>query len=128
MALAKQVKIGGSYYKGTSLSVDSASGAYVIFIAATGTGGSAFNSLSIIPSSAGAGDTMLVEHMATNSGTGGALVATLAESIPNMGAGIPINLDFFAMEKMASGEALKLTYTNTASIAMTVFVVSERGR
>lgn len=128
MALPKQVKVGGSYYKGTSLSVDSASGDYVIFIVATGTGGSAFNSLSIIPSSAGAGDTMLVEHRVTNSGTGGAVIATLAESIPNMGAGIPINLDFFAMERMGSGEALKVTYTNTASIAMTLFIVSERGR
>lgn len=128
MAIPKQVKVGGSYYKGTSLSVDSASGNYVIFIAATGTGGSAFNSLSIIPGAAGAGDTMLVEHRATNSGTGGAIIATLAESLPNMGAGIPLNLDFFAMEKMAAGEALKVTYTNTASIAMTVFIVSERGR
>ena len=96
MALPKQVKVGGSYYKGTSLSVDSASGDYVIFIVATG--------------------------------TGGAVIATLAESIPNMGAGIPINLDFFAMERMGSGEALKVTYTNTASIAMTLFIVSERGR
>lgn len=126
MAVPKQVKVGGSYYKGSILNVASASGDYVVFLTLTGTGGCAVNSISITPEAAGPGDTMKLEHM--SGATGGNVVATLAESLPNMGAGIPINLDFFAMEKVLTGESLKLTYSNTALTSMQVFIILERGR
>lgn len=126
MAIAKRVKEGGCYYKGTILPVSSASGDYVAFLSITGTGGCAVNSLSIVPSQAGAGDTIRVEHVSGT--TGSNVIATLAETIPNIGAGIPINFDFIAMEKVSGGNSIKVTYTNTASIAMNVFLVVERGR
>jgi len=125
MAIPKRVKQGGCYYKGSILPVSSASGDYVAFLSITA-GGCALNGISVIPASAGPGDTIKLEHLTQSSG--GAVVATLAESIPNMGAGIPINLDFYAQELMLSGESLKLTYTNTASVAMNVFIILERGR
>ena len=125
MAVPKQIKVGGSYYKGSVLPISSASGDYVAFLTITG-GGCGVNSISVIPSSAGPGDTFKLEHM--SNATGGTVLATLAESLPNMGAGIPINLDFFAMEKLLANESLKLSYTNTASVAMNVFIVLERGR
>lgn len=126
MAINKRVKQGGSYYKGSILAVSSASGDYVTYLTITGTGGCALNGIAIIPENAGAGDTMKLEHL--SGATGGSVLATLAESIPNLGGGIPINLDFYAQELMLGGESLKLTYTNTASVAMSVFVILERGR
>ena len=124
MAIPKQVKVGGSYYKGSTLAVSSASGDYVAFL--TITGGCAVNGISVIPSQAGAGDTIKLEHL--SSASGGAVLATLAEDIPNLGAGIPLNFDFFAMEKLLGSESIKLTYTNTSSVAMSVFIIIERGR
>lgn len=125
MAIPKRVKQGGSYYKGSTLVVSSASGDYVAFLSISA-GGCALNGISVIPSAAGTGDSMKLEHIVGT--TGSDVIATLAETIPNLGAGIPINLDFYAQEKMAAGESLKLTYTNTASVAMDVFIILERGR
>lgn len=126
MALPKQVKVGGSYHKGYIMPILSTPGDYTLFITLTGSGGAAANGISLTPSEAGPGDTMKVQHMSNR--TGGNQLALLAEDIPNMGGGIPINLDFFSMEKLASDESLKVTYTNTASVAMNVFVIVERGR
>ncbi|GAG53818.1 unnamed protein product [marine sediment metagenome] len=125
MAIAKQVKIGGAYYKGYTIDVLSAAGTYSTFMALT-TGGSAVNSVSIIPDSAGAGDKINMFHTANS--TGGKNVATLAEDIPNLGAKVPINLDLIAMERIDAGEALKVSYINVASIAMNVHIIVERGR
>ena len=126
MAIGKRVKEGGCYYKGTILPVSSASGTYVTFLSLTGTGGCAVNSLSIVPANAGPGDYVNVEHV---QGTAGSVViATLAENLYNMGGGIPINLDFIAMEKVLSGNSIKVSYINTASVAMNVFLILERGR
>ena len=125
MALPKRVKVGGSYYKGTIMSVAASSGDYVAFLTIS-SGGCAVNGITVIPEKAGSGDSIKLEHM--SGASGGNILATLAETIPNMGAGIPLNFDFFAMEMVNAGESIKLTYTNTALTSMDVFIILERGR
>lgn len=125
MAIPKRVKEGGSYYRGYSLPVAASSGDYVLF-ASISSGGCAVNSVSVIPDKAGSGDTFKLENIVGT--TGSNVLAVLAESMPNMGAGIPISLDFFAMEKILAGNSLKLTYSQTALTSLTVYVLVERGR
>ena len=125
MAIPKQVKIGGSYYKGHTLTVTAAPGDYATYMSISA-GGCAVNGITIVPSKAGSGDTYKLEHM--DATTGGSQVALIAESIPNLGANVAMNLDLFSMEKMGSGHALKITYSNVASTSMEVFVIIERGR
>ena len=126
MAIGKKVKTGGAYYKGSTLAVSSASGDYVAYLTIS-SGGCAVNSIAVIPSSAGSGDTFKLEHVDGTS-SGSTVLATIGEALPNMGAGIPINLDFYAQELMLTDHALKITYSNTSSIANTIFIILERGR
>jgi len=82
------------------------------------------NSISMTPDAYGAGDTMQLNHM--NSGTTGSL-AIIAESIYNAGAGVAVQFDFPALEPMGTNEPLRLTYTNTASVAVAVHTIVEYG-
>src|SRR3990167_238874 len=119
MAIPKRVKEGGSYYKGYTLPVAASSGDYTIFMSIS-SGGCAINGVSVINSKAGVGDTYKLEHVKGTAGSD--VVATLGETLPNMGAGVPTNLDFIAMEKVLAGNSLKLTYTNTALTSLTAFI------
>lgn len=122
MALQKRIKVGGGYYLGSKCIVSSASGGYTAVI--VNTSGAAINGISITPDAYGAGDTMKLEHMNDSSGTGQVL-AILAENIHNVGGGATIMLDFPAAELVNNGESVLFTYTNTASVAMNVYLVSE---
>ncbi len=122
MALPKRIKVGGSYYKGYTLSVGASTGAYPLIIAQTS--GLAVNSLSVTPGAAGVGDTWKLRHYNDNSGTG-KVTALLAEDIPNMGKNATVMLDFPAAEKVDTGECLRLDYTNVAGTGMSVFVIVE---
>lgn len=122
MAIGKRVKVGGSYYKGYKCTVSAASGDYVALI--VNTSGAAINGISITPDGYGALDTMKVEHYDDIGGTG-TVLAILAENIYNQGAGSPIMFDYPAMELVNNGECIKFTYTNTASVAMNVYLIAE---
>lgn len=122
MALAKRVKVGGAYYKGDVCIVSSAPGDYSKVI--VNTSGAAINGMSITPDMYGALDTWKLVHYNDAAGTG-MILAILAESIHNVGAGATITLDFPAAELINNGECMKFTYTNTASIAGNVYLVSE---
>ena len=124
MALPKRVKEGGIYYKGYRLSVLSATGDYIIAINPSNTN-CAVNGMSITPDSAGAGDTFAVAHYDNTATTGGRLIKQIATGIYNVGGGITISLDFAAMQMMSPGESLRLTYSQTASTAMPVYVMVE---
>lgn len=125
MALGKRVKEGGSFYKGYSLPILGASGDTTLFMAVS-SGGCAINSIAIIPDVAGVGDTIKLENVQGTAGS--TVIATLGESLPNMGAGIPISLDFICLEKVLPGNSLKLTYTNTSLNSVTAYIIVERGR
>ena len=120
MALDKRTKIGGAYFQGFRLIVSSAPGNYVLDMAQTGAAG--INSLTVIPDQYGAGDTLTISHM--NSDTT-ITKATLATNLYNMGRNVSQVFDFPALEDMRTGESLRLTYVNTASIAMNVYTLVE---
>ncbi len=122
MAIPKLVKVGGTYYKGDSLPVSAGTGDYQLDFTFTTAG--ATNALSIIPTKTGDGDTMKVEHLDAN----GDLKVTLAEGIPNLGGFAAWKLDFPALQKVLANETIRLTYTNVAGVAMTVYMVLERIR
>jgi phosphoribosylaminoimidazole (AIR) synthetase len=122
MALQKHIKVGGGYYKGYKLSVGATPGDYTSIV--VNTSGAAMNGLSITPDGYGVGDTMKVEHFDDASGTGNCL-AILAEDIHNAGANSAVMLDFPAAELVDRGESIKFTYTNTATVAMNVYLIAE---
>lgn len=122
MALNKSVKVGGSYYKGYELLVSSAAGAYILDMSLDVP--CVINSISMTPDTYGAGDTMKLQHM--NSSTTGSL-GLLAETVYNAGGGVAIQFDLPALEPMAAGEPLRLTYTNTAGRAVAVHTIVEYG-
>lgn len=122
MALPKKVKVGGGYYKGYKCAVSSASGSYNTLI--VNTGGCAINGVSITPDEYGAGDLMSLVHQNGTDGNG-TTIAILSEDMYNIGKGASIMLDFPAAELVNSGECLNFTYLNTASIAMSVYLIVE---
>lgn len=122
MALQKQVKTGGTYFKGHSLAINSASGDYTLVI--TNTAGAALNGVSICPDKYGAGDTFALKHMNDVAGTG-SVVSIMAEGIYNMGANAAVALDFPSLQLINNTQSLKFIYTNTASVAMNVYLISE---
>ena len=122
MALPKRTRIGGGYYRGYMCTVNAASGSYVALI--VNTSGAAINGMSVTPDGYGSGDSMKIEHWDDVGGTGN-ILAILAEDIYNQGAGSPIMFDFPAMELVNSGECIKFTYINTASVAMNVYLIAE---
>lgn len=122
MALAKRVKVGGAYYRGDVCIVSSAGGDYAKVI--TNTSAAAINGVSVTPDMYGPLDTWKLVHYNDPAGTGQVL-AIIAESINNVGAGSTITLDFPAAELINNGECMKFIYTNTASVAGNVYLVSE---
>lgn len=122
MALNKAVKVGGSYYKGFELLVSSSAGSYVLDMSLSVP--CVVNSISFTPDTYGAGDTMSLKHMSVGTTS---VVATIADSIYNPGAGMAVSLDFPALEPMAADEPLRLTYTNVATKAVAVHCIVEYG-
>ena len=120
MAMGKSVKIGGAYYKGHELLVSSSAADYVVDMVAPSA--AAINSVNITPDMYGAGDKFTLTHLTSD--TAGTL-AILAEDIYNPGANAGTAFDFPALEKMNTGESLRLTYTNTASVSGAVHIVVE---
>lgn len=121
MALPKAIKVGGSYYKGYALTVSAGTGDYILDMTLA-TSACAVNGITIITSEYGAGDHFKLEHLDSSSN----VLETLAETVFNVGASVAWELDFSAIEKMLAGEKLRLTYTNVAGTAMTVYTLVER--
>lgn len=122
MALPKLVKIGGSFYKGYKLTVDAATGDYVLDM--TLSVACVINGIAVVPDAYGAGDYFKLEHL----NSANEVLATLAETIYNVGANAAWMLDFSALEKMAAGDKFRLTYTNVAGQALSVYTNLERIR
>ena len=128
MPIPKQVKSGGIYYQGYVITVASAAGNYPIAIfPAGGTKACAVMGISITPDSkgAGAGDYFDVAHMDTTGATGGVIIKQIATGIRNMGGGVAQSFDFAAMQLMSTSDSLRVTYVNSASQAMPVFITVE---
>jgi hypothetical protein len=120
MALHKQVKVGGSFYKGYELLVSSPTGSYVIDM--TLDSSCAINSISITPDVYGSGDTIKLSHMSVGSSSS---LKIIADTIYNAGAGVSIAFDFPALEPMLSNEPLRLTYNNVAGKAIALHMIVE---
>jgi len=120
VALPKRVKIGGSYYKGYKLVVSATPGAYVLDMTIAIAG--AINGISIIPDTYGAGDYFKLEHLDASN----VVIETLADTIYNVGANSAWQLDFSSLELMGAGHKFRLTYTNVAGAAMSVYTCIER--
>ena len=124
MALPKRTKQGGIRYYGYKLSVNSASGNYPIALIPSSTS-CAVNGISVTPDSAGANDYFDVAHVTTTAATGGVVVKQIATGIYNIGGGVTISLDFASMQMLDAGDSIRLTYVNSGSVAMSVFVTVE---
>lgn len=128
MALPKRVKEGGIYYQGYKITVASAAGNYPIAIFPSGgTKACAVVGLSVIPDSkgAGSGDYFDIAHMNTTGATGGVVIKQIATSIFNIGGGVAQSFDFAALQLMSTSESLRVTYVNSASQAMPVYITVE---
>lgn len=124
MALPKRVKTGGIFYRGHKINVLSAPGNYVIAIAPSTTA-CAVNGISVTPDSDAVNDYFDVAYVNTTGTSGGTIVKQIASGIYNLGGGITISLDFAAMQLMDIGESIRVTYVNTASVAMPVYITVE---
>lgn len=122
MALTKRIKLGGAYYEGYKIAVSATPADYPVYI--QNDRGAALNGMSIIPDSAGSGDTIKIAHYSGLSGAGH-IIALIATNVYNMGQDSAIVLDFPAAELVNAGESIKVTYVNTASIAMNVHILTE---
>ena len=128
MPIPKHVKQGGIYYKGYVVTDASAAGNYPIAIVpADGTKACAVMGISITPDSkgAGSGDYFDIAHMDTTGVTGGTLIKQIATGIRNIGGGVAQSFDFAAMQMLSTGDSLRVTYVNSASQAMPVFITVE---
>lgn len=123
MALAKRVKVGGSFFKGYKLSVLATPGDYILDMALSGRA-CAVNGITVTPDKYGSGDYFKLEHYDST----GAIATTLLETVFNIGAGISLQFDFSALEAMLSGSKLRLTYSNVAGTALNVYTIVERIR
>ena len=124
MALPKRTKQGGIFYQGYQLDVASAAGDYPIAIIPSTTG-CAVNAISVTPDSRGLGDYFDVAHMDTTGTTGGRVIKQIATGIHNRGGGLTLGFDFASLQMVDTGESLRFTYVNTASIAMPVYITVE---
>lgn len=121
MALTKQVKIGGSYYKGHKFTIGAGAGDTVCDM--TITSACVINGITVVPDVYGAGDHFKLEHIASDNTT---VLSTLAESVYNIGANAAWQFDFAALERCAAGEKFKLTYTSVAGLALNLYTCVER--
>lgn len=122
MALSKRVMRGGSYYKGYKLSVSATPGDYVLDM--TLSTACVINGLTVIPDTYGAGDYFKLEHLDADNN----VVKTLGETVYNVGASAAWEFDFAALEQMLPGHKFRLTYTNVAGSALSVYTNVERIR
>lgn len=128
MAIPKRVKEGGIYYQGYVITVNSAAGNYPIAIfPAGGTKACAVMGISITPDSkgAGSGDYFDIAHVDTTGATGGRIVKQIATGIHNVGGGVALSFDFSAMQLLSTSDSLRVTYVNSASVAMPVYIIVE---
>lgn len=134
MALPKRVRdVGGSFYKGYKLTVSAGAGDYVLNMALSDMG-CAVNGILVTPDAAGAGDYFKLEHL----NSAGNAVKTesntikddgvIAETIYNIGKYVTQRFDFVSLEVFDTGDILRLTYTNVAGVAMSVYTTVERIR
>lgn len=119
MALPKRVKVGGSYYKGYSLTVNASAADYTLDM--TLTEASAINGINIIPDAYGAGDYFTIQHLDSAS----AIVETLVDTVYNVGASAAWHFDLSALELMGASHKFRLIYTSVAGVAMTVYTCVE---
>ena len=124
MALSKRIKVGGSQYVGHKLTVSAAPGDYALDMVLSDSKQAAVNGITITPDRYGAGDYFKLEHLTATSG--GSTVRTIASTVYNIGAGVSVMLDFSALEDMQPNHTLRLTYSNVASTAMSVYTIVER--
>ena len=124
MALPKRTKQGGIRYYGYKLDVSSAAANYPIALIPSSTS-CAVNGVSVTPDSAGANDYFDVAHVSTTAATGGMIVKQIATGIYNLGGGITVSLDFASMQMLDAGDSIRVTYVNSASVAMSVFITVE---
>ena len=122
MAIPKQVKVGGSFYKGYKLTVSAPAGDYVLDM--TLTTACAINGITVIPDKYGAGDYFKIQHLDSNN----VEKRVIVETVYNVGANAAWLFDLIAMEMMAPGDKFRLTYTNVAGVAMNVYTNVERIR
>jgi hypothetical protein len=122
MAINKQVKIGGSYYKGYKLVVGAGVGSYQLDM--TFPTSCVVNGITVIPDAYGTGDYFKIEHLDVN----GVLIRTIAENIYNVGANAAWLFDLIALERMNPGDKFYLTYQNVAGVALNVYTNVERIR
>lgn len=121
MALPKRVMVGGAYYKGYKLTVSATPGPYQLDMTLS-TKACAANGISITPDAYGAGDYFKLEHLdASNT-----VIARLGETIYNIGKNVTQIFDFPAYELLDAGHKFRLTYTNVAGTAMSVYTTLER--
>ena len=124
MALSKKVKNGGVLFVGNALVVNSAKGDYVMAIIPSLTS-NAVNGIAVTPSSAGVGDTFVLNHVDTTAVSGGILVKELIKDVNNIGGNHSLNFDFATLEMVKPGESLRFIYTNASSQAMDVHTITE---
>jgi hypothetical protein len=115
MPLPKRVKVGGSYFKGYKLVVSAGVGDYVLDM--TLAQASCINAIDVITDAYGAGDYFKLQHLDASN----VVVETLADTIYNIGAGGTWEFDFSAAELMGAGHKFRLTYTNVAGTALSVY-------
>jgi hypothetical protein len=121
MALPKDVRVGGAYYKGYKLTVLAPVGDYQLDMTLASKS-CAVNGITVVPDVYGAGDYFKLEHLNSDD----VVQALLAETVYNIGAHIAWLFDFPAYELMDAGDKFRLTYTNVAGKAMSVYTNLER--
>ena len=121
MALPKEVRVGGAYYKGYKLTVLAPVGDYQLDMVLA-TKSCAMNGCMIVPDTYGAGDYFKLEHLNSSN----VVQSQIGDTLYNIGAHIGRTLDFPAFELMDAGDKFRLTYTNVAGKAMSVYVDLER--
>ena len=122
MALTKRVMdSGGAYYKGYKLTVDATPGDYVLDMTLSAEACAA-NGIAVTPDEYGAGDNYKLEHLDASN----VVLATLASTIYNIGKNVTQIFDFPSLELLDAEHKMRLTYTNVAGTAMTVYTTLER--
>ena len=121
MALSKRVMIGGAYYKGYKLTVNATPGDYVLDMTLTAKSCAA-NGIAVTPDDYGAGDYFKLEHLDASNN----VQSLIVDSVYNIGKNVMQIFDFPSLERMDAGHKMRLTYTNVAGTAMSVYTTLER--
>jgi len=121
MALPKRIMVGGAYYKGYKLTVNASAGDYVLDMILSAKACAA-NGISITPDAYGEGDYFKLEHLDASNEVQALLIST----VYNIGKNVTQLFDFPAFELLDAGHKMRLTYTNVAGTAMSVYTILER--